>query len=40
MVTGQIVDTVTNIKTVKLFAHNQHEDNAAYEQWMIFEYGQ
>ena len=29
MVTGQIVDTVTNIKTVKLFAHNQHEDNAA-----------
>ena len=29
MVTGQIVDTVTNIKTVKLFAHKQHEDNAA-----------
>lgn len=29
MVTGQIVDTVTNIKTVKLFAHDQHEDEAA-----------
>jgi len=29
MVTGQIVDTVTNIKTVKLFAHDQHEDQAA-----------
>ena len=29
MVTGQIVDTVTNIKTVKLFAHNDHEDRAA-----------
>ena len=29
MVTGQIVDTVTNIKTVKLFAHDQHEDDAA-----------
>ncbi len=29
MVTGQIVDTVTNIKTVKLFAHNDHEDQAA-----------
>jgi len=29
MVTGQIVDTVTNIKTVKLFAHADHEDQAA-----------
>ena len=28
-VTGQIVDTVTNIKTVKLFAHAEHEDRAA-----------
>lgn len=28
-VTGQIVDTVTNIKTVKLFAHDDHEDQAA-----------
>ena len=27
--TGQIVDTVTNIKTVKLFAHHAHEDQAA-----------
>ena len=25
---GQIVDTVTNIKTVKLFAHGDHEDRA------------
>ncbi|MFV0245460.1 MAG: ABC transporter ATP-binding protein [Qingshengfaniella sp.] len=29
MVTGQVVDTVTNIKTVKLFAHDEHEDRAA-----------
>ena len=29
MVSGQIVDTVTNIKTVKLFAHTDHEDRAA-----------
>ena len=29
MVSGQIVDTVTNIKTVKLFAHQDHEDAAA-----------
>ncbi|KAA2315696.1 ABC transporter ATP-binding protein [Pseudooceanicola sediminis] len=29
MVSGQIVDTVTNIKTVKLFAHADHEDKAA-----------
>ncbi|MES0862060.1 ABC transporter ATP-binding protein [Ruegeria sp. SCPT10] len=29
MVSGQIVDTITNIKTVKLFAHAQHEDRAA-----------
>ncbi|OWU86002.1 multidrug ABC transporter ATP-binding protein [Oceanicola sp. 22II-s10i] len=29
MVTGQIVDTITNIKTVKLFAHDDHEDRAA-----------
>lgn len=27
--TGQIVDTVTNIKTVRLFAHSDHEDQAA-----------
>ena len=29
MVTGQVVDTITNIKTVKLFAHDSHEDRAA-----------
>jgi len=29
MVSGQVVDTVTNIKTVKLFAHAAHEDRAA-----------
>ncbi len=28
-VTGQVVDTITNIKTVKLFAHDEHEDRAA-----------
>ncbi|MDX2483518.1 MAG: ABC transporter ATP-binding protein [Pseudodonghicola sp.] len=29
VVSGQIVDTITNIKTVKLFAHADHEDRAA-----------
>lgn len=29
-VTGQIVDTITNIKTVKLFAHDAHEEVAAH----------
>ncbi|MBD9529197.1 MULTISPECIES: ABC transporter ATP-binding protein [Paracoccus] len=29
LVTGQVVDTITNIKTVKLFAHAEHEDRAA-----------
>lgn len=29
MVSGQVVDTITNIKTVKLFAHDTHEDQAA-----------
>ncbi len=28
-VTGQVVDTITNIKTVKLFGHTHHEDAAA-----------
>lgn len=28
-VTGQVVDTITNIKTVKLFAHDDFEDRAA-----------
>ena len=34
MVTGQVVDTITNIKTVKLFAHNSHEDRAALSAMM------
>ncbi|MCV6596858.1 MAG: ABC transporter ATP-binding protein/permease, partial [Mangrovicoccus sp.] len=29
MVSGQVVDTITNIKTVKLFAHSSFEDDAA-----------
>lgn len=29
MVTGQVVDTITNMPTVKLFAHGAHEDRAA-----------
>jgi len=29
LVTGQVVDTITNIKTVKLFAHAEYEDRAA-----------
>ena len=31
MVTGQVVDTITNIKTVKLFAHNNHEEHEALD---------
>lgn len=29
MVTGQVIDTITNIKTVKLFAHSDHEERTA-----------
>ncbi len=29
MVSGQVVDTITNVKTVKLFAGSAHEDRAA-----------
>ena len=29
MVTGQVVDTITNIKTVKLFGHSKFEDESA-----------
>ena len=29
MVTGQVVDTITNIRTVKLFAGREHEDKVA-----------
>ncbi len=35
-VTGQIVDTVTNMKTVKLFAHARHEDRVALEAMETF----
>lgn len=36
LVTGQIVDTVTNMKTVKLFAHASHEDRVALESMAGF----
>ncbi len=36
MVSGQVVDTITNIKTVKLFAHDDHEDRAALEEMRRF----
>ena len=44
MVTGQIVDTVTNMKTVKLFAHSKYEDRVALQAMEAFrdkaiEYG-
>ncbi|MBV1925613.1 MAG: ABC transporter ATP-binding protein/permease [Rhodobacteraceae bacterium] len=35
-VTGQVVDTITNIKTVKLFAHADHEDRAALGEMESF----
>ena len=35
-VTGQIVDTVTNMKTVKLFAHTEHEDRVALDAMQGF----
>ncbi len=35
-VTGQVVDTVTNIKTVKLFSHAEHEDRAALDAMRTF----
>lgn len=31
MVTGQVVDTITNIRTVKLFAHADHEERTAQD---------
>ena len=34
--TGQIVDTITNIKTVKLFAHADHEDRVALSAMQEF----
>ncbi len=36
MVSGQVVDTITNIKTVKLFAHDAHEDDAALKAMQNF----
>ncbi len=44
MVTGQVVDTITNIKTVKLFAHAAFEDRVALRAMEAFrerslEYG-
>ena len=36
MVSGQVVDTITNIKTVKLFAHADHEDRAALSAMGLF----
>ncbi|MEM5541362.1 ABC transporter ATP-binding protein [Sulfitobacter sp. AS92] len=36
MVSGQVVDTITNIKTVKLFAHADHEDRAALSAMKSF----
>jgi ATP-binding cassette, subfamily B, bacterial len=36
MITGQVVDTITNIKTVKLFAHHEHEDRAALKSMGIY----
>ncbi len=36
LVSGQVVDTITNIKTVKLFAHADHEDRAALSAMQTF----
>ncbi|QFU10191.1 Putative multidrug export ATP-binding/permease protein [Rhodobacteraceae bacterium THAF1] len=36
MVSGQVVDTITNIKTVKLFAHDDYEDRAAFDSIATF----
>ena len=36
MVTGQVVDTITNIKTVKLFAHAAFEDRVALRAMDVF----
>ena len=36
MVSGQVVDTITNIKTVKLFAHAAFEDKVALKSMEVF----
>ena len=35
-VTGQVVDTITNIRTVKLFAHAAREDEAALSEVAVY----
>ena len=35
-VTGVVVDTITNIRTVKLFAHDEHEDRAAIDSMAAY----
>ncbi|MDX5358527.1 MAG: ABC transporter ATP-binding protein/permease [Rhodobacterales bacterium] len=35
-ISGQVVDTITNIKTVKLFAHADHEDRAALKSMGLY----
>ena len=35
-VSGQVVDTITNIKTVKLFSHAKYEDQVALKSMEIF----
>ncbi|MCJ8332662.1 MAG: ABC transporter ATP-binding protein/permease [Epibacterium sp.] len=35
-ITGQVVDSITNIKTVKLFAHADHEEEAAQSAMVNF----
>ena len=35
-VSGQVVDTITNIKTVKLFAHADHEDREALRSMGLY----
>lgn len=36
MVSGQVVDSITNIKTVKLFAHASHEERSAQDAMAKF----
>ena len=38
MVTGQVVDSITNIKTVKLFAHADHEEKTAQDAMADFRF--
>ncbi len=35
-ISGQVVDSITNIKTVKLFAHSAHEERAAQDAMVVF----